>query len=126
MAGRAVNVVPLLPAGEQFMQLRRVLRGKRQFIPQVYTVVPSGQEIAVGIELPGINVRIIQTRNCSSHGIARSAAIREKVAGPQGNELGLIVHVLAAAGKYQPQNKNYAESQPDRTDWRRFSNTAPP
>jgi hypothetical protein len=36
------------------------------------------------------------------------------------------VHVLAAAGKDQPRNKDQAECQNHRTNWRRPSNTAPP
>src|SRR5215510_2717690 len=100
-----------------------VLGRERQFVAERHAIVPSGQEVAVGIKLGSVLVSVdteggtglragrTQLRNGSGNGITGRAPVREEVTRPERYELGLIVHVLAAAGENRAQHKDRAKCQ---------------
>src|SRR5215472_8260401 len=92
MAGRTVDIEALLPAIEHFSRQR-----ERQLVAESIAML-SAKEIACGIELFGVHGGVLEARHRSRNGITRGALVGEEGVGAQGNELGLVVHVLPASG----------------------------
>ena len=118
VAGHAINVVSFLAAKQEVtvqLDLRRQLVTER-------SAMFSRQVITVWIELLAVEIGVFEARNGSVNRETRGTMIREKLATTQRNELGLVVHVLAAAGK-QPRG---GHDQQNHSCLCRALNTAPP
>jgi hypothetical protein len=116
MAGSAIDVEAIL-ASEQ--ELTQVLFRKlvRQVIAQDVAVF-SGEEVCVIVQLT--------LGHGSGHWIAGGALVREKSVRTQRDELGLVLHVLAAAGKDQCQGEECRKDRQRRANVCRRLNAAPP
>src|SRR3954451_22075419 len=112
MAGLAINVVTLLAALQRCCNCFWI-RASGKFIA-VSVAMPAGKEIAVRIQLLLVHILVIELRDGAGHRIASRSAIRIELAGTQRNKLGLVMHVLPAAGnnghapgsKQQPRNSD--------------------
>src|ERR1041385_3502399 len=122
MAGSAINSVALLSSRQRCGDCLRIRAG-RKFVA-IGVAMLAGKKVAVGIQLFLVDALVVELRNGAGNGIAGRSAVRIELAGAQRNKLGLVMHVLPAAGKNSHARRR--KQGPGNTDLCRTINTAPP
>ena len=121
MAGLAIDVVAFLASCQHGRHCLLVRSGQ---LIAISIAVLAAEEITVGIQLLFVYGLVIQLCDGSGNGIPRRSAVRIELAGTQRNKLGLVMHVLPAAG--QNSHAGARKQQPCHADLCRTINTAPP
>src|SRR3954469_13415897 len=97
MTRLAIDVVTLLAAREDCRN--SFLVGAAGQLIAISIAMFAAEEIAARIQLLFVHALVVQLRDGSGNGIARRSAIGIELAGTQRNKLGLVMHVLTAAGQ---------------------------
>jgi hypothetical protein len=118
MARSAIDVEAFLATLDELLIQCESLR---QLVAEIRAML-AGQEVAAGIKLLVVHLGVFQTGHRTAYGITRGPAIRIELTGAQGNKLGLVVHVLAAAG----ENRDGRQREKNDAELCRRLNTAPP